>query len=409
MDAAPERWAKVRAILEEALDLPPDERSAFVARATQGDERLTAEVEELLRIDTGTEDTRLGLPEPEILGGWLEEHMGRVLAGKRIGSFRLRRILGYGGMGTVYEAEQDSPRRVVALKMMRLGLGAPAALRRFRWEIDVLARLRHPAIAQVYEAGVHVEHIDGHAVEVPYFAMERVEGARTLLRFAEEERLDVRARLRLFVAVCHGVQEGHRRGLIHRDLKPGNLLVDCHGHAKIIDFGVARAMRDEPHRPFATMTGETIGTLRYMSPEQLAGDPEDVDVRTDVYSLGIVLYELLSGQPPYADRNAPLAQLAGVLRSEAPVPLGTRDPRLRGDLECIAQKAMHHDRAQRYESAGDLAADVERWLAGLPVEAGPPGSLYRLRKLVARHRVAVAGALLALLGLVAGTVVATAA
>lgn len=407
-----DRWARVRAVLEDALELPVAQRESFVANACGADVALRREVELLLAADGGGDDSRLGLPHARVLRGWLEEHMSRLLAGKRIGSFRLRRILACGGMGTVYEAEQEAPQRRVALKMMRIGLGSPAAARRFRWETEVLAHLRHPNIAQVYEAGVHVEEVDGQRLEVPYFAMELVEGARALPRYADEEGLDVATRLRLFVAVCHAVQEGHRHGLIHRDLKPGNLLVDGSGRVKVIDFGVARAGPQGFPAGGAgawTLPGETIGTLRYMSPEQLTGAAAALDVRTDVYSLGVVLYELLSGRSPYPDADGPLAQVAGVLRRQTPVPLRERDARLRGDVESIVAKAMQHDREQRYGSAGELAADVGRFLDGLPVAAVSPSIAYRARKLVRRHRVAVGFAFLALVASVAGLVVATGA
>src|SRR5262249_39285654 len=200
--------------------------------------------------------------------------------GTRIGRYALKRVIAWGGMGPVFEAVQDEPRRAVALKTLRFGLTSPERLQRFRFEAEILGSLRHPSIAQVFEAGTH-EEAGEHG---PFIAMGVVPGARGLLSYAREEDLELPARLALFLEVGEAVQHGHQKGVIHRDLKPGNILVDAEGRAKVIDFGVARATaRASPFDGVATQTGQILGTLAYMAPEQLGGSPDSVDVRSDVY------------------------------------------------------------------------------------------------------------------------------
>ena len=213
---------------------------------------------------------------------------------KRIGSYRILAILGQGGMGRVYRAVQDNPARQVALKVIRPGTTSPERLRRFEHEAKVLARLQHPGIAQIFEADI----ADAGQGPQPFFAMELVDGV-TLTTFVEKKSLPAPAVLRLFTQVCHAIQHAHQRGIIHRDLKPDNILVDQAGQPKLIDFGVARlADREIATTKQGTQVGQIVGTLRYMSPEQIQADPEEVDTRSDVYSLGVICYELLSGRAP---------------------------------------------------------------------------------------------------------------
>ncbi len=215
---------------------------------------------------------------------------------KRIGQYRIKRAIASGGMGTVYEAVQEKPRRTVAVKVMRAGIASRSALRRFEYESQLLARLRHPGIAQVYDAGTHK---DGE-VTVPYFAMEYIVGAKPVTDYVKDKKLGTRERLKLFAEVCEAVHHGHQKGIIHRDLKPSNILVDGSGQVKIIDFGVARCTdSDMAVTTLQTDVGQLIGTLQYMSPEQCAADPHDIDTRSDVYALGVVFYEML------CDRNPP--------------------------------------------------------------------------------------------------------
>ena len=212
---------------------------------------------------------------------------------KRIGQYSIKRAIASGGMGTVYEALQEKPRRTVAVKVMRQGIASRSALRRFDYEAQLLARLRHPGIAQVYNAGIHR---DGD-VTVPYFAMEYIVGGKPVTKYVKDKKLGTRERMKLFSDVCEAVHHGHQKGIIHRDLKPSNILVDSSGQVKIIDFGVARCTdSDMAVTTLQTDVGQLIGTLQYMSPEQCAADPHDIDTRSDVYALGVVFYEMLCGR-----------------------------------------------------------------------------------------------------------------
>jgi WD40 repeat protein/predicted Ser/Thr protein kinase len=302
----------------------------------------------------------------------------------RVGGYRVVRLIGRGGMGAVYEAEQDNPRRPVALKMICPGLASPDLVRRFAREAHVLGRLHHPGIAQVYAAGVTD---DGQ----PYFAMELVHGP-PLLEYAGRHRLDTAARLALAARVCDAVQHAHEHGVIHRDLKPANVLVDETGQPKVLDFGVARATDADLHiTTGGTEVGQVIGTLAYMSPEQVEGNPAALDFRSDVYALGVVLFELLSGRLPYSLRGLPLAEAARVIHDRDPDRLGSVDTSLRGDVETIVAKALEKDKGRRYESAGALAADLRRYLAGEPVAARPASAWYQFRKFARRNKAAVGG------------------
>jgi predicted Ser/Thr protein kinase len=317
-------------------------------------------------------------------------------APERIGEYRIRGVLGVGGMGVVYDAEQARPHRRVALKVMRDAVLHPDVVRRFAREAEVLARLQHPGIAQIHAAGT----ADGPQGPQPYFAMERVDG-QPLTAFAAGAEL--RARLALFARVCDAVHYAHQRGVIHRDLKPANVLVDASGQPKVLDFGVARLTDADVQGTLATATGEVVGTLQYMSPEQLGGDPLAVDTRTDVYALGVILYELLAGRRPYDVAGRQLYEAARVVLTADPPALGTVDRRLRGDLETIAAKALEKEPARRYASAAGLAGDVRRYLADEPITARPASTAYQLRKLARRHRAVVAGGAVAASALVAGT------
>ncbi|MCX5691961.1 MAG: serine/threonine-protein kinase, partial [Planctomycetota bacterium] len=306
----------------------------------------------------------------------------------RVGHYRISRLIGAGGMGAVYEAEQDNPRRTVALKVMRGAIASPQASRRFEYESQLLARLRHPCIAQVYEAGTHSEPITGAAM--PYFAMEFIPDAKTLTEYATACDLNLTARLELFIEICDAVQHGHQRGVIHRDLKPANILIDSSGHPKIIDFGVARASEEGKDEPGAnehsTKAGQLVGTLQYMSPEQCGQDSADIDVRADVYALGVILFELLTGSLPHALDGTALFAAVMIIREDPPVVPSTLRRELKGDLDTIILKALEKDRARRYGSAADLAADVGRFLRSEPIVARQIGVAGRLTRWVKRNR-----------------------
>jgi len=328
-----------------------------------------------------------------------------------IGPYKILRKLGEGGMGEVYEAWQQEPvRRRVALKLIKVGMDTRQVVARFEGERQALARMEHPNIARVFDAG---------ATEAgrPFFAMEYVPGV-PITRYCDTQRMDTAARLRLFIQVCRGVQHAHQKGIIHRDVKPSNVLVtlqDDRPVPKIIDFGVAKATQEPlTDQTLRTAVGHVVGTIEYMSPEQAEGTGLDIDTRTDVYALGVLLYELLVGVLPFESRTlrrAAADEIRRVIREEEPPrpstrlissgPASTETARrrkadvaslarqLRGDLDWITMKALEKDRTRRYASAADMAADVERHLRNEPVLASPPSALYRARKFVRRHRTGV--------------------
>jgi tetratricopeptide (TPR) repeat protein/tRNA A-37 threonylcarbamoyl transferase component Bud32 len=309
------------------------------------------------------------------------------LLGCDIGGVTIERLIAEGGMGRVYEAAQEKPKRTVAVKVMRPGLTSPSILRRFEYEAEVLGRLRHPGIAHIYSVGVHQM---GNAT-VPYFLMEYIADARTLTTYANELKLPVRQRLGLFRSVCDAVAHGHQKGVIHRDLKPSNILVDASGQPKVIDFGVARATdSDMALTTMQTDMGQLIGTLQYMSPEQFKADPNDIDVRSDVYALGVILYELLVGRPPYDLKKKALHEVARIVQEDDPTPLPAFEKTLQGDVALIAGKCLQKDRSRRYSSASELAVDVSRFLAGEPIAAAPPSFWDSLHRVARRHRAAAA-------------------
>ncbi|MHC4847312.1 MAG: WD40 repeat domain-containing serine/threonine protein kinase [Planctomycetota bacterium] len=328
------------------------------------------------------------------VGTFLEHPAASSLAGNalkpgtQVGNYRIVRFLGAGGGGTIYEAEQTSPNRRVALKVMAGGLPSATARRRFREEAELLARLQHPGIATVFDAGVH----DG----VPYFALEYVEGARTITRHAREEELDRNARLALFARVCDAVHHGHQKGVIHRDLKPGNVLVDAGGNPRVIDFGIARPAGR------GIRSGELAGTLPYMSPEQCEVDA-DLDVRCDVYALGVVLFELLMGRLPHDLDGIPFPEAVRRIREGE---IQEIDRGAGRDVAAILRKALARRRSARYASASALADDVRRLLDNRAVEARDAGPAYQLGKLARRHRGAVGAAAAFVALLVAAVIVA---
>ncbi len=307
---------------------------------------------------------------------------------QRIGGFSIVRRLGVGGMGTVYEAKQDRPDRAVALKVMRNGLGSKQLEGRFEREAEVLARLSHPNIAKVYSAGTH---IPGPGAEiygpVPFIALEFVRGAQPITKFAADRNLSRVERVSLFLKVCDAVHYGHECGVLHRDLKPDNLLVDEVGEPKVIDFGVARVMGGKHESGvFRTEMGQILGTVQYMSPEQCAADPSQVDARSDVYSLGVVLYELLTSALPYDVRDTPVYEAIKCVQESSPKTPSSHDPTLDRDLEIIIETAIAKAREQRYASARALSEDLARWIQGEPIAARPQSRVQKLRRFARRNR-----------------------
>jgi len=318
-----------------------------------------------------------------------------------IGSYRILRLLGEGGMGAVYEAEQDQPRRRVALKVIRAAWASPELLRRFEQESQALGRLHHPGIAQIYEAG---SADTGFGLQ-PFFAMELIQG-KPLVEYADVNQLDTRQRLALMIQVCEAVQHAHQRGIIHRDLKPGNILVDESGQPKILDFGIARVTDMDAEATRQTDLGQLLGTLAYMSPEQVLADPLAIDTRSDVYALGVILYELLTGKMPY-ELSRVLHEAVRTIQQVDPAQLSMVNRVYRGDIETIVAKALEKDKNRRYASPAELAADIRRYLDDQPITAKPATTSYQLQKFARRHKGLVAGiaavVLVLLLGMVATT------
>jgi tetratricopeptide (TPR) repeat protein/predicted Ser/Thr protein kinase len=329
------------------------------------------------------------------------DHLGHVPV--QIGQYRILGVLGAGGMGVVYRAEQRNPKREVALKVLRPGSTSTQAIRRFEHESHVLAHLHHPSIAQVYSAGT----ADTAEGAQPFFAMEMVHG-ESLTSFAASHELNTRSLLELVVKLCDAVHHAHQKGVIHRDLKPGNIIVDDTGQPKILDFGVARVTDgDVQLGTVKTRSGEILGTVPYMSPEQVAGVPEELDIRSDVYTLGVLLYELLAGRLPYVLDGRGLLDVLQVIKEEEPIPLGETSRQHAGDLDTIVAKALHKEKTRRYQSAAELGADIRRYLADEPISARPANRWYQLRKFARRNRVLIGGIVATVLALLAGTAVAT--
>ncbi len=313
----------------------------------------------------------------------------------RIGPYRILGLLGAGGMGEVYLAEQERPQRQVALKVMKPGLASSGGLRRFEYEAQALGHLQHEGIARIYEAGTADA---GHGPQ-PYLAMELIRG-RPLTSYADHNHLGLRERLALMVKVCRAVEHAHQKGIIHRDLKPANVLVDEAGQPKILDFGVARAAdRDAIATSLQTDVGQLIGTLAYMSPEQAAADPDELDTRSDVYALGVICYQLLTGRLPHDLKGKAFPAAVRAISEEDPAPLSSVNQSFRGDLTAIVTKALEKDKTRRYQSAAELAADLESYLHDRPVKARPAGTLYQLGKFARRHKALVTSVVVAFVAL----------
>jgi serine/threonine protein kinase/formylglycine-generating enzyme required for sulfatase activity len=326
---------------------------------------------------------------------------------KRIGQYHIKRAIASGGMGTVYEAMQERPRRTVALKLMRQGIASRSALRRFDYESQILARLRHPGIAQVYEAGTHRDP-GAPGATVPFFAMEYIVGAKPITQYVKEKKLGTRQRMELFAPVCDAIHHGHQKGIIHRDLKPSNILVDATGQVKIIDFGVARSTdSDLAVTTLQTDIGQLIGTLQYMSPEQCEADPHNIDTRSDVYALGVVFYEVLCGRLPYDVTRMAMHEATRIICEHQPSKLTTVDKTLKGDIETIALKAVEKDRERRYQSATDFGQDIRRYLNNEAITARPPSIVYQLHIFARRNRGLLSAVAAVFLALLIGVIVST--
>lgn len=393
-----ENFQRIEAIFAEAVGLGGEELATFLDRACGGDDALRRGVGALLRADAAGGSSRLergpGVRATEVLGDALWRDP------ERVAGYRIVRRIGAGGMGVVYEAEQERPARRVAIKLLRAERLTEAGVRRMEFEGEVLGRLSHPGIATVFEAGVW----DDGGVSRPFVAMELIEGA-PISEYADDAGLGLRERLALMARVCDAAHHAHQRGVIHRDLKPGNILVNAAGDPKIVDFGIAGDLGGAGDAARAvTHTGQLLGTLAYMAPERLSGG-RVTDARSDIYSLGVVLYELLAGRLPHgfaADGGGSLTDAIRRVTETDPSPLGAMDPSLRGDVEIIASAALSRDPERRYASAAAMAEDIRRLLADLPILARRPSTVYQVRKFARRNRGLVAAGAVLVLGIVAG-------
>jgi WD40 repeat protein/serine/threonine protein kinase len=415
----------------------PAERAAFLDQACGGDAALRQRIEVLLHAHAGAADflgqpaVEVGATSAEIPGRYLDPShtpQSREAPGSRIGPYKLLQLLGEGGMGTVYMAEQEEPvKRRVALKIIKAGMDCARVIARFEAERQALAMMDHPNIAKVLDA-------DTTESGRPYFVMELVKGI-PITKFCDQEHLTPNERLDLFIPVCNAVQHAHQKGIIHRDLKPSNVLIalyDGKPVPKVIDFGVAKATAQKlTERTMFTEVGQIVGTLEYMAPEQAELNNLDIDTRADIYSLGVLLYELLTGSPPFTGkqlRSVAFMEMLRMIRESDPPKPSTKlssseelpsiaanrklEPAkltrlVRGDLDWIVMKCLEKDRGRRYETANGLAMDVQRHLAQEPVHACPPTTLYCVRKFVRRNQKAVLTAMAVAVALILVAVVAT--
>ncbi|MBS1826188.1 MAG: serine/threonine protein kinase [Acidobacteria bacterium] len=390
----PQRWRRIEELYHAASAIEPERWEAYVTAECAGDEGLRQEVLSLLGA-SGEADSLLqaevGRAAATVVG------VKEAAEGERIGSYRVLRPLGRGGMGAVYLAERadDTYHKQVAIKLVRAGLGGEESLRRFRAERQILAKLEHTHIARL---------LDGGASESgqPYVVMEYVDG-KPLLEYCREKQLSLRARLALFQQICGAVQYAHQNLIVHRDIKPGNVLVSSEGVAKLVDFGIAKLLADDPIASTATQSFERLLTPEYASPEQVRG--EAISTASDVYSLGALLYELLTGKPPLEFPSRTALDVERVITTQQPVAPSIRGGNrvLAGDLDNIALMALRKEPARRYVSAAALAEDIQRYLDGYPVQARQEGVLYLTAKFMRRNRVGV-GAAAVFLVLLAGFV-----
>ncbi|MGZ9157194.1 MAG: serine/threonine protein kinase, partial [Candidatus Binatia bacterium] len=411
-----------------------DERNACLDQACAGDMELRARMEALLvaaqnpffnsspaPAQVAASELLLNPADRTVRGS---EFLAEVPSG-RIGRYKLLEKIGEGGCGVVYMAEQEeSVRRRVALKVIKLGMDTRSVISRFEAERQALAMMDHPNIARVLDAG---------ATEAgrPFFVMELVRGTR-ITDYCDQNNLTTRARLALFVQVCHAIQHAHQKGIIHRDIKPSNILVTLHDGVpvpKVIDFGIAKATTDQrlTDKTLFTALEQFIGTPAYMSPEQAEMSGLDIDTRSDIYSLGVLLYELLTGNPPFSNHElltAGLDEMRRIIREKEPVrpsikisqslasakpnsKLSTLHSSLSTDLDWIVLKCLEKDRSRRYQTANELAKDIERLICNEPITARPPSATYRIRKFVGRNKgMVTAGTIIAAV-LVLGTVIST--
>ena len=390
----PERWQQVKHLLAEAMELDTARQRQFLDSACADDGDLRAEIDLLLahRVDTSSDLMEQCAADASLLR--IDSDASRT--GNRIGPYRILREIGRGGMGAVYLAERvdEQYRQQVAIKLIKPGLGGEPIQRRFRNEMQILADLNHANIARLFDGG---ETPDG----LPYLVMEYVEGS-PINQYCDEKQLSIEQRLKIFCTVCAAVQYAHQHLVIHRDIKPGNILVTGDGVPKLVDFGIAKLLDQTAVGPDLTATAMPFMTPHYASPEQLRG--ESVTTATDVYSLGVVLYELLSGRSPYRFKSRIPHEMAKTICEDAPE---RPQKRLNADLDNIVLMAMRKEPLRRYATAEQFAEDIRRHLNGLPVRARQDMFTYRAGKFIRRQKVAVAAAALVLITLLVGIIATT--
>jgi len=383
----PDRWRQIRELYQEALGHRPEERRACLDRACPGDDRLRREVEALL--GHGEANTEFLEPPPmEVQVRVLDDTpTGSGVVGRQpaeppdaLPGYRLVRELHRGGQGVVYLAYQESTRRKVAIKVMREGPFAGVADRaRFEREVQILGQLKHPNIVAIHDSG----EAGGHF----YFVMDYI-GGQPLDAYLRDRQHSIEETLRLFARICDAVNSAHLRGVIHRDLKPGNILINGHGEPYILDFGLAKVPAEEQEAALITLTGQFMGSLPWSSPEQAEGKPGKIDIRTDVYSLGVVLYHMLTGRFPYEVAGNMRDVLDRIMQAEPARP-STFRRQIDNEVETIVLKCLAKERDRRYQTAGELARDVRHYLSGEPIQAKRDSAGYILRKQLRRHRVAI--------------------
>ncbi|MEL6497618.1 MAG: serine/threonine-protein kinase [Planctomycetota bacterium] len=411
----PENRRRAFEIFDEICELSEPARSAELRNRCGNDDELLAAIVRMLEADTTEHEGINPGAGAQLLAAELTDEEAPVP--DRIGRYRVIRELGRGGMGVVYEAEQDEPRRRVAVKVIRDAAAGREVSRRFRLESQLLGRLQHPGIAQVYEAGTDT----AGGARRAFYAMEFVDGL-PVDRHADGTRLSTEQRVELIARVCDAMHHAHQKGVLHRDIKPANVLVisgddattatgtrsgtiDAIGQPKIVDFGVARLTDDATeHSAHQTHAGQIIGSLPCMSPEQLSGNRDAIDTRTDVYAIGVLLYRLLAGRSPHDLTGMSIPKAARIVAEREPIPLANENPSLRGDLSVIVSRAMEREPERRYDSAAALGDDLRRYLRGEPILARPASGWYRFVKFAKRHKPELAAGVGVALLLIASTI-----
>ena len=400
-------------IFDAVCDASPERQRTILDQRCGDDAVLRSIVESMLAGDAAAHE----MIDESVAGRAAVRIAERVLdtpMPQRVGQFTIQREIGRGGMGVVYEAQQEHPNRRVALKIVKQELASPPMLRRFEHEATLLGQLEHPGIARIYEAGSAV--IDG--LSRPFIAMEFIEG-QPLDLYVQGAELTPRQVVALMARVCDGVQAAHQKGIVHRDLKPGNIIVgapatngthhrtstveDVIGQPRVLDFGIARALdTDVRAATIQTEPGQVIGTLAYMSPEQLHGDATSIDTRSDVFALGVILYGLLAGRPAYELQGLSIPDAIRVVSDTQPPALRTLNPWCRGDIDVIVHKAMDPDPERRYTTAAEVAEELRRFLRNEPIMAHPPSAIYQLTKFASRNRALVTGIAATAIALITG-------